>query len=265
MPLVYGAYVPNAPNLIDPSVFGGAGASTVASLRKIDLLHRFRPDAIVVVTPHWQSPHGFLVQGSASPRQIYDFSGFPPSLSSVRYRPPGDPDLARALVQEGHDLGVAVELTEDWGLDHGAWAPLLHLAPGGATPVVPVSIGSGGPDEHVRWGEAIGRVAHAHDRRIAVVGTGSILHRLDRFGSGAGFWPQGAEAEAEVVRRTLAHDITGLTGLDRSLWELLAPEGRLGPLFVVLGAVGKTSKARLVSTDQVFGAAGLSVLEFVPA
>ncbi len=266
MPVVYGLFVPNAPNLIAPELFGGAGASTVASLRALRMVEAHRLDAVIVATPHWYAPGAFLVQGSRSPRQIYDFSGFPPELSEIRFEPPGHPELARRLVEGAARRGVSARLTEEWGLDHGAWAPLMHLVPGGRVPVVPISISSASAAEHSRWGEAISAAVGPTGPRVAVVGTGSILHRLDRFARGtAGPWAEGAAAEQEVVELALRGDVRGLAHLDRRKWALLAPEGELAPLFITLGGVGPDPSSRLVSTDQVFGAAGLSILEFVPA
>ncbi len=266
MPLVRGLYAPNAPNLIDPSVFGGAGASTVDALRKLDLTPSGGVDAIVVVTPHWVSDSEFLVYGGPSPRQLFDFHGFPPSLSSVRYRPPGSPELARRLVDEGQRSGVRVRLTEEWGLDHGAWAPLLHLAPDAKTPVVPLSVRPGPAADALRWGEAVGRAGAGFGANVAVVGTGSILHRLDRFGRVPNtVWEEGERAEAEVARLAVNGEIEALLRMDRRTWSLLAPEGDLAPLWVVLGAVGRGARGRIVHTDQVFGAAGLTILEFRPA
>lgn len=264
MPVVYGVYVPNAPNLIAPEAFGGVGASTVDALRSIELVKTHRPDALVVMTPHWVSGGPFLLQASASPRQIYDFSGFPPKLSTVTYRPRGDPSLAHLLADGGTRRGVDVRVTKEWGLDHGAWAPLLHLAPGASVPVVPASITHRSREDHVAWGAAMGEELRTNAKRVVVVGTGSILHRLDRFAAGAGPWEEGRELEDEVVRLALAKDVRALTEFDPKKWRALAPEGELGPLFAVLGAVGSGATSRLVASGQAFGAAGLSILEFVP-
>lgn len=266
MPLVDALYVPNAPNLIAPEAFGGAGASTVEALRGLDLVGRVRPDVLAVISPHWVSDGPFLVHRGARPRQLFDFSGFPPSLYAARYEPPGAPALAEAIVRAAKDAGVSAEATEQWGLDHGAWAPLLSLAPGARVPVVPISIRRTGPADHVRFGAALGHALERTTERAAVVGTGSIAHRLDRFStSGGDRWEEGARLESEVVRLALEGRVDELERLDRRTWATLAPEGDLGPLFTVLGVVGGRFPGRLVSTDQVFGAAGLSVLEYAPA
>lgn len=265
MPLVYGLYAPNAPNLIAPEVFGGVGQDAVAALRGLDVPGRVRPDAILVATPHWTS-RVFEVQASAHPRQIYDFSGFPRTLYGVRYRPPGDPELARLLAAEGTRRGLPVEATEEHGLDHGAWAPLLHIAPGAAVPVVPASITLLPPEEHVAWGEAIGAALAKTPKRVAFVSTGSITHRLDRFAmSEAEEWAEGSQIEKEIVDLVLAKRYDEIVSFDPDKWATVAPEGNLAPLFEMLGALGSGFTPRLVHTGQAFGAAGMSTLEFVEA
>ncbi len=265
MTLVYGLFAPNAPNLIDPQAFGGVGHDTVRALRALDVPARIRPDAILVATPHWVTP-GFLVQASPRPRQIYDFSGFPRSLYAVKYEPPGDPVLARALVDEGRRHHLDVEATTDHGLDHGAWAPLLHISPGAKVPLVPLSVTYLPPEDHMAWGEAIAAALAKTDKRVAFVSTGSITHRLDRFGmSQTEEWLEGAEIEKEMVELLLAKRYRDVAHFDREKWETVAPEGDLAPLFAMLGALGTKFTPHLVHTGQAFGAAGLTTLEFLPA
>jgi 4,5-DOPA dioxygenase extradiol len=264
MSLVYGLYAPNAPNLIDSEVFGGVGRDTVAALRALDVPRRIRPDVILVSTPHWTS-RAFEVQSSAHPRQIYDFSGFPRKLYDVRYAPPGDPELARLLVEEGKRRHLPVEATSEHGLDHGAWAPLLHIAPGATIPVVPLSITFLPPEEHRAWGEAIGAALARTEKRVAFVSTGSITHRLDRFGlEETEEWAEGARIEAEIVDLLLAKKYDAVASFDPDKWQTVAPEGDLAPLFEMLGALGSRFTPRLVHTGQAFGAAGMSTVEFVP-
>jgi 4,5-DOPA dioxygenase extradiol len=264
--IAYGLFVPNAPNLIDPSAFGGAGADTVRALADLDLEERVEPEAVVVISPHFHSGDHWAVQGSARPPCLHDFSGFPQALFRVRYEPPGHPALARALVQAGHRRGLPVELTEAWGLDHGAWAPLLHLLPMADRPVVALSISHRSAEQHVAWGAAIAEGCRDAGVRAVVIGTGSILHRLDRLRMGTeGEWAEGARLEEEVVALALRGDLAGLYGFDPVSWRQLEPEGELAPLFTVLGAMGPGAQARRVSRGQVWGAAGLSILEFLPA
>jgi 4,5-DOPA dioxygenase extradiol len=265
MPLVYGVYAPNAPTLIAPEVFGGVTHDVAEKLRALDVVGRHRPDAIVVATPHWVARSSFQVQESERPRQLFDFSGFPPELSSVRYEPPGDPDLARAFVAFGRGRRVPAEGTRVWGLDHGAWAPLLHLAPGGRVPVVPLSISQRSPGDHMAWGRAVGEAIRASPKRVVVVGTGSITHSFARMNPNSGAtWGDGERIEREIVDLILRRRYDDVAGFDRAKWRTIEPEGDLGPAFILFGALGSSFAPRLVSTGQVWGAFGTTILDFVP-
>jgi 4,5-DOPA dioxygenase extradiol len=265
MPVVYGAYLPNAPFLISPEAFGGTGADAARDIRSLQLRERFQPEVIVVASPHWVAPSGFLVNVSPHPRQIYDFSGFPAELNRVRYEPPGDPTLGRALVEEGRRRSIPVTGTTEWGLDHGAWAPLMRLLPGASLPTLPLSIGTAPASGHLAWGAAMRKALQREPRRVAFIGTGSITHAFGRFRSDATeTWSEGAGIEREIVSLVERGRYEDLLRFDRAKWNKIEPEGGLGPLFMLLGALGPTFRARLVSTYQVLGAFGLSTLEFTP-
>ena len=75
-----------------------------------------RPKSILCVSAHWYI-QGVAVTAMERPRTIHDFGGFPPELYAVQYAAPGDPQLARRVQKLLTPLRV--ELSEQWGLDHG--------------------------------------------------------------------------------------------------------------------------------------------------
>lgn len=260
--IVYGLYAPNAPNLIDPELLGGAGKGTVGVLHALDVERRIEPEVIVVSSPHWMSRGGFLVEASERPHCLHDFTGFPPGLYKVRYDARGDPDLAQALVEEGERRHLRVSATTEHGLDHGAWATLLHVAPSRNIPVVALSIAPLPPEEHIAWGEAIAAAVANSGKRTAFVSTGSIVHRLDLMDMTPSARPEETGTEAEIVDTILARRYLELANFDRVKWAAVAPEGNLAPLFTMVGALGTKFKPRLVSNERVFGSVSLTVLEF---
>ena len=96
------------------------------------------PQAIVVVSAHWLTPGETRITDAPRNRVIYDFGGFPEELYHVPYDTAGDPQVARVLAQQLVEYEAALD--SQWGLDHGTWSVLVHLAPAPTVPVLQVSI-----------------------------------------------------------------------------------------------------------------------------
>lgn len=263
-------YVPNTPTLIvqpdwDLPAFPFRPV-TRAALERAGATTRSRnPDTIVVVSPHFQARRLLPVVVAERPAQIYDFEGFPAHFYGVRYEPPGDPNLADAIVAEGQAAGLPVtRVVSEWGLDHGAWAPLCRMFPDAALPVVPVGLGAGVPDaDHEALGAAIARASGT--RRVAVVATGSLLHRLDLWdGEERPLEPARAAALRAAEAALTSGRWEALWSLPAEVWKELAPEGGVRPLRVLAGAVGNAYAATLLSSEHEYGAASLSVVHIDP-
>ena len=57
-----------------------------------------RPKAILSISAHW-FVRGTFLTGNEMPETIHDFGGFPDDLYRVDYPAPGDPALARRVVE----------------------------------------------------------------------------------------------------------------------------------------------------------------------
>ncbi len=92
---------------------------------------------MLCVSAHWLT-EGTRLTTNALPRTIHDFGGFPDDLYQVHYPAPGNPTLARHAADL---LGLGKSsLTDEWGLDHGAWSVLMHFYPEADVPVVQLSL-----------------------------------------------------------------------------------------------------------------------------
>jgi 4,5-DOPA dioxygenase extradiol len=139
-----------------------------------------RPRAILVVSAHWFVA-GTAVTATGQPRTIHDFGGFPRALYEIRYPAPGDPKLAADIAELLAPLPV--RLDSSWGLDHGAWSILVHAYPKADIPVLELSIDDGKmPRDHFEIGR---RLAPLRDRGVLVMGTGNVVHNLERMEVGA--------------------------------------------------------------------------------
>ena len=95
------------------------------------------PQAFVVISAHWMTNGTHITDAPTQPL-IYDMYGFPDELYQVKYPAQGDPDIAETLRQAF--LKYEAKLDSTWGLDHGTWSVLKHLAPEVKVPVLQISL-----------------------------------------------------------------------------------------------------------------------------
>ena len=168
-----------------PSLFVSHGAPTIAL--DISDAHRFlekmaesvpTPRAILVVSAHWETetPH---VSITDAPETIHDFYGFPKPLYELRYPAPGAPDLAATTAALLNDADLGPVVSEDRGLDHGAWVPLLLGYPAADIPVTQLSVQ---PHQdaayHFRLGEALQPLRR---QGVLILASGNLTHNLSEF------------------------------------------------------------------------------------
>jgi 4,5-DOPA dioxygenase extradiol len=131
------------------------------------------PRAILAVSAHWYVHGTFLTEGDR-PETIHDFGGFPEALNAMRYPAPGDPGLARRVVELL--ASSRASLRADWGLDHGTWTVLHHLRPAADCPVVQLSLDRRlAPEQHVALGRAL---APLRDEGVLIFASGNVTHNL---------------------------------------------------------------------------------------
>jgi 4,5-DOPA dioxygenase extradiol len=130
-----------------------------------------QPKAILVISAHWLT-EGTQVLSVAKPKTIYDFHGFPDELYKVSYPAPGAPELANRI----KEIIPNVKETQDWGLDHGAWAILHHLYPDADIPVTQMSIDRKlSLQGHFELGE---KLKALRNEGVLIIGSGNIVHNL---------------------------------------------------------------------------------------
>lgn len=137
-----------------------------------------RPDAILVVSAHWEERVPTLTAGGA-PSLIYDYYGFPPESYEIQYPAAGEPSLAREIHRMLGDRGIESKLDEARGFDHGVFVPLKIMYPQADIPCVQLSlVDTLDPDTHIDVGHALRNLAHQH---VLVIGSGSSFHNLKAF------------------------------------------------------------------------------------
>lgn len=251
--------MPNTPTLVGD--LGVRHDKTVEALRSLGRQLKVKPRAVVVLSPHFVTGGGVAVVAQRELRQIYDFYGFPDKFYSVRYRPHGDPELAEVIARKINSFGVPCTTTEEWGLDHGAWSPLMHVFPNADVPVIPLSLCD--EIEEISYrdvGRAVRAVAEETD--LFVCATGSIIHRLDLYGRDNSSVPEVANRYLGLVTMALINgEWDKIWSAPVSWMREASPEGGLVPLRFLSGVVGNRFMGHLLANEIEFNAASLTTVK----
>ena len=98
-----------------------------------------RPDAVLVVSAHWEAPVP-AITACDRPPLIYDYYGFPPESYDIAYPCAGEPSLAQEVYRLLGEDGIEARLDEARGFDHGVFVPLKIMYPQAAIPCVQLSL-----------------------------------------------------------------------------------------------------------------------------
>lgn len=145
-----------------------------------------RPDAIVVVSAHWEKQVPTITAG-ANPPLIYDYYGFPAESYQIQYPCAGEAVLAREIYDLFAAQGIDARLDESRGLDHGVFVPLKLMYPEANIPCIQVSlVNTLNPAQHIDIGFVL---RNLHKQNVLLLGSGFSFHNLNAF-----FAPDTAES-----------------------------------------------------------------------
>ena len=255
MPALYIGH--GAPPLLDDPVWSGQLADLAATLP--------RPQAILIVSAHWESAPVALSATHANADVVYDFGGFAPKYYSMRYDTPDASALA-ALVRGALPGTVAVHQHNTRGLDHGAWVPLRIMYPEADIPVLQMSLPTQDPQTLLALGSALRPL---REQGVLIIGSGFLTHGLPFLRD----WRIDAQAPGWSVDFDLwAADALARGDVDTLMrYRSLAPGmpyahptvEHFTPLFVALGAGTDAEAAPETAIDGYW--MGLSKRSFVVA
>jgi len=148
-----------------------------------------KPDAVVLMSTHWVTTFPWYATCQAVHEGVCVADEAPDLIPGIPYKWRGDPVLGRAIVDEIAALGVMAGYndTEHYSLDYGTVVPMQYMDPDMTLALVSLGTCILAPlDECLQVGAAIRRVAEKTGRRIAVVGSTSFAHKIER---GQEKWP----------------------------------------------------------------------------
>jgi 4,5-DOPA dioxygenase extradiol len=163
MPALYIGH--GAPMLLDDPIWSAQLSQVAQNLPK--------PNAIVIVSAHWESAPITLSNAAANTPLVYDFYGFEQKYYEMTYNSPDATGLAQkvaALMPKSEPIHQS-----NRGLDHGAWVPLKIMYPDADIPVLQMSMPTSDPFLLMELGK---RLQPLRDEGVLVIGSGFMTHGL---------------------------------------------------------------------------------------
>lgn len=223
-----------------------------------------KPDAILVVSAHWEESSATLL-ASPNPPMFYDYYGFPEAAYSITYPAPGSPALAEKITVLLRESDIPAERDVQRGFDHGLFIPLKMMYPAADIPCLQLSLLKGlDPARHIALGKALRSLL---DENILVIGSGFSFHNMGAFTWGGAYRPDPAnDAFQDWLIGTCTTEVSeGDRELALTEWYK-APSARychprhehLLPLQVCAGLAGRPGE--LVFDDAILGKRGVAFL-----
>ena len=197
-----------------------------------------RPDAILVVSAHWEAAPLTIGSTTTETPLTYDFWGFAEHYYAVTYNAPGAAALA-ARVQALLPDGEPVAHDPSRRLDHGAYVPLTVMYPDADIPVLQISMPTLDPQRLLALGA---RLRPLRDEGVLVIGSGFTTHGLPFLDDPSpGATPPGwsVEFDAWASERMASGDVDALIDFRAKAPGMPYAHPTIehfAPLFVALGA-----------------------------
>ena len=98
-----------------------------------------KPDAILVISAHWEESAATLL-GANNPPMFYDYYGFPEQAYKITYPAPGNPELADQIAGLLKKNNIPARIDPKRGFDHGLFIPLKLMYPEADIPSLQLSL-----------------------------------------------------------------------------------------------------------------------------
>jgi MEMO1 family protein len=252
--IVFAGIAPHPPLLV-PAIGGHRIEQVADSERALREFSRrllaARPETLVVISPHSPlNPHAFTARSSAELRG--DFREFYAPDVTLTFA--NDLELLDAIARTANDEGVAFNrIARDVALDHGALVPLYYLHEAGwRGPIIIIGFTQQSTDAHLAFGQVIARAAESLNRRIALVASADLSHRLI-VGGPYEFEPTAHLFDEQIVAAIASGDADKAIHVDQ---ELRARAGECGyrSILIAIGSVEQHLRdSQVLSYEGPFG------------
>ena len=264
MPIIGAAVVPHPP-IILPDIGRGEEqkiAATTAAYEKIAAdIAALRPDTIVVTSPHaLMYADYFHVSPGASASGDFARFGFPNLKFSVDY----DEDFVATLkkIAGEKDFPAGTLGDREPALDHGTMIPLYFIEKEIKIPWVRIGLSGLPMKMHYELGQMLRAAADKLERRVFLVASGDLSHKLKDDGP-YGFAAEGPEFDERTMAALEKGDFLSLMEID-DVFAKKAAECGLRSFWIMAGAFdGQAVKTENLAHEGPFGV-GYGVSKIMP-
>lgn len=264
---VAGAFIVPHPPLIVPEVGRGQEKEiqkTIDAYREVARrIAALAPDTVVVISPHavLYADYFHISPGEQARGDFGRFGALGAGITT-RYDAQFVSALAGRAEKEGIAAGTLGEREKT--LDHGTLVPLCFLSRcASGCKVVRIGLSGLPLIDHYRLGKCIAQTAESLERKIVLIASGDLSHKLKADGP-YGFAPEGPEFDRIVTQAMAAGDFLRLLTLPPDFCEAAAECG-LRSFVIMAGALdGRAVRPELLSYEGPFGV-GYAVCAFETA
>ena len=259
-----GAFVVPHPPLLIPEVGKGQElkvSETLNSYREVAArIAALEPETIIITSPHsiMYSDYFHISPGKSAKG---DFGNF--SAKQVAFQVNYDEDFVENLERcaEKNSLEAETLGEKDPCLDHGTMVPLYFINEKIKDyKVVRIGLSGLSNTDHYQLGRCITSTAQKLNRRIVVVASGDLSHKLKEEGS-YGFAAEGPRFDAEVTQAMKEGDFLKFMEFSPDYCEAAAECG-LKSFIILAGTLsGKAVSTEFLSYEGTYGV-GYAVCEF---
>jgi len=222
---------------------------TVAAMQRLgEEISLIDPDVIVIISPHAPiEPYFFSINSAHSLEgSLADFG----MNQAVSFK--NDSEIIDRIKYSTEMNTETFVHTHSSPLDHGALVPLFYLAKNIRPLLVHLSFSFLSLQAHYDYGEIIGRILKSESKKIAIIASGDLSHRLIP-DAPAGYSPRGEEFDRTLIQMLSQKDIKGILNLKNDFIEE-AGECGLRSIIMLLGMIkSKPYRFKKLSYECPFG------------
>ena len=192
-------------------------SKTIEAMEKLaEKFAKAAPDTIIVISPHGAVDFNqFTISGSPTlTGHFYNFGDFQSELVFKN-----DLELVNSIEKGSQKEKIPLRLTGSKELDHGALVPLYYLAKEHPNfKVIPIAYSYLDIETHFRFGQVLKKAIDSQDKKVAIVASGDLSHRLIPEAP-AGYSPRGKEFDEKLIELLKNKDVDGVLNMDADLVE----------------------------------------------